>query len=411
MLRLIALLLLAGLLIPAAAQDAVPPVTGAVALNVPNDASPRVFALPDGSGVYYERAVRLNGHRDYYLCVLDADPNVPVCSMVPQQNPRGFEPDPNGVVLPMAASPDGQQIVVTGQPFLTQVDSDLLVFDRGDMTWRNLTDDGYEGALPAAASVDSQPVWSPDGAHIAFERVIFDGTNPGRSVLAVIEVGSGAVRELLTLAAATPGGVVGGLDWSPDGAQIAVSTTGADAGGGLWIVDAASGEAQPAADTDALGAAFNTVYASTPLVTLGPVRWSPDGARVMVWGGSSTTRPPQLWPLLVDLAGSSVSALNLPMLANDTPDKRMLRPIQAAWLPDGAQVMALATGRDRATDETPLDAANPQARMSVYLADASGGDARLFGHLPLMASAGMFPAVWSAQGAVIVNGYALQTGE
>jgi hypothetical protein len=411
MLRLLIALLLLAVLIPAAAQDDAPPVTAAVALNVPNDASPRVFALPDGSGVFYERAVRLNGHRDYYLCVLDADPNVPVCSMVPQQNARGFEPDPNGIVQPMAASPDGTQIVVTGQPFLTQVDADLLVFDRAEMAWRNLTDDGYEGALPAAVTVDGQPAWSPDGAQIAFERVTFDAAGAGRSALAVVDVESGDVRELLTLAAVTPGGVVGGLDWSPDGAQIAVSTTGADAGAGLWLVDAATGDAQVAADSETLGAAFNAVYASTPLVTLGPVRWSPDGARILVWGGSSTTRPPQLWPLLVDLADSSVSALNLPMLANDTPDKRMLRPIQAAWLPDGAQIMALVTGRDRATNETPLDAANPQARMSVYLADASGGEARLFGHLPLMASAGMFPAVWSSQGAVIVNGYALQTGE
>lgn len=392
----------------------VPQITGAVSLPVPNDGSPRIFPAPDGTIVAYERAVRLNGHRDYYLCLIEASAgSVPFCSLIPQQTPRGFEPDPNAAFLPLSWSPDARYVAVVGQPLLSQVDTDLLVYDRESDLWRNLTEDGYEGDLPAAATLELQPAWSPDSSMIAVERITITAENVRESALAFINAQTGEVRSFVPLPggnAAGETGVVGGLAWSPDGSMLAISllyrTPDINADG-IWLVNVETGESRRIVDFSSAQAALNKIYADLPLKTLGGLAWSPDGTHLLFWAGNPDKKPIVAWAFAANVESGAVMPIDLPVLAGDTPEKRTLRPIQAAWSPDSTRLVVLSPGRDRAIPETPLDSANPAARMSVYAAAVSGENSVLLGHLPLTASIGLYPAAWGTE-YIIINGYSLQ---
>lgn len=391
-----------------------PVVTMAVPLAIPNDASPRIFPAPDGSAVAYERAVRLNGHRDYYMCILEATPgSEPFCSLIPQQTPRGFEPDPNSTYFPISWSPDGTSIAVVGQPFLTQTDTDLLIYERSSDTWRNLTDDQYTGDLPADTTLEIQPAWSPDGLTIAAEQITLNANGEQSSALVLVDVQSGDMQTLAPLPGDIPAsaGTVGGIAWSPDGAVLAISVldrTPDPSRDGVWLVDIQTGEPRRLADFDSLQAAFQSVYADVPLLTLGALVWSPDGTQLLAWAGNPERTPVAAWALVVGAESGGVTPINLPILDNDRPDRRTLRPLQAAWSPDSRALLALSPGRDRSVDEKPLDSNNPAARMSLYLVDTTSNISSLLGHLPLSASVGLYPAAWGADGRVILNGYALQ---
>lgn len=388
-------------------------VTNATPLAISNDASPRLFPSPDGTAVAFERAVRLNGHRDYYLCIQDKTNSQPLCSLIPQQPPRGLEPDPNSPYFPLSWSPSGSQIAVVGQPFLTQSDSDLLVYERGSDTWRNLSDDGLEGESPGEINLETQPTWSPNEQTIAVERTKIDGVGERTTSLALVDVKSAEVRILMPLpGAGTEAGIVGGMAWSPDGTRLVASILHRvrDANSdGIWLIDVSTGESQWLVDLETAETAFQGIYADLALNLLGPVVWSPDGARLMFWAGNTEKRPPSIWTFVVKAQeGSSVTPVNLPVLPNDKSDKRTLRPLQVAWSPDSTALLVLTPGRDRSALEIPLDANDPTTRMSLYLVDVGSNSSTLVGHLPVTASIGLYPAVWSSSGDVIINGYMMR---
>ena len=410
------LLLLAA---PAAAQDTpIPAITGVERLNIPNDASPRIFPAPDGRAVAYERAVRLNGHRDFYLCILPAAAAAePLCQLSPQPPARGFEPDPTSTWLPFSWSPDSGQLAVVGQPWVTQDDTDLLLFDSAAQSWRALADDGYDGALadaPAGVTVSAQPAWSPDGAYIAAEQATTTGAGAfAPAALVLIDSASGSARELAPVpgadAEAALPGAVSGLAWSPDGARLAVSVRHRqpNAADGLWLVDVATGETELLLPLAAVEAALNGVYAGLPLTSTGPLTWSPDGARLLLWAGNPGKTPAQVWPFTVDVESAAIAAVPLPAHPNDTPERRSVRPLQAVWSPDGAHLLLLAFGRPPDEEAVSLDPADSSARLSVRLVDAATGADSLLGYLPLGPSNALYLAAWGADGSVITNGYAL----
>jgi len=202
MLRLLLMLSFVLLVAGGAFAQAVPVVTSAVPLPVPVDASPRLYPSPDGTLVAYQRAVQLADHTEYSLCLLATTAgSAPVCTLIAQPPPRGFEPDPQAVDLALAWSPDGQQIAVTGQPLLGQEDTDLLVYNRALDQWRNLSGDAYAGALNEQSRLERHPTWSPDSATLAVVQTPAASDPETTSSIALFDLESGA-RSLLPLPAA-----------------------------------------------------------------------------------------------------------------------------------------------------------------------------------------------------------------
>lgn len=104
---------------------------------------------------------------------------------------------------------------------------------------------------------DRHPAWSPDGGEIAFVR---HGAS-GNTLLRVPAIG-GAARKIADLGS----GDARSLDWSPDGATLALTLAHDDlAPGRLQLIDVASGETRSVRVIDDLAA------------NIEDVRFSPDG--------------------------------------------------------------------------------------------------------------------------------------
>ena len=394
-------------------------------LPIPNDASARIFPAPDGVQAAYERAVRLDSHRDYYLCVVNAaTQEEPKCVLAPQTLPAGFEPDPNSPLVPFSWSPDSRQIAAVGQPLGTQADTDLWILDVETGEWRNLADDNYDGALtakdgnpapPAGVSIELQPTWSPDGSQIAVERsVISESGEYAPSTIALLNVESGEVHDLTVLPGSTPGvadaGSTTGIAWSPDGSALALSVRHREANGdadGIWKLGVVTGSLEKLISRDDAQQAFQNIFEGLPLESIGPVSWSPDGKRLLVWFGNPAKRPAIAWPFWFDLTTGKLESVPVPTHPNDKPGRRAVRPLQAAWSPDGATLLLLTFGFPPDEVVNLLDSNASSPRLSVRIADVASSTAQVLGHLPLGPSTAPYYAVWGANGA-ITDGYYLK---
>jgi Tol biopolymer transport system component len=174
-------------------------------------------------------------------------------------------------------SPDGSRITYQSNRTL---DGDDGVGNSQNM-W--VADADGTGATPLTGVADpgvfsGGPHWSPDGTQIAYgsNRALtgFDAPNPGggRNVWILAEDGSQdePLTELSNVAASADQ-----PSWSPDGARLAYSSQraldGEDAVGdglNLWVIDADDGDTMPV-----------TSFASNGPVPQFP-RWSPDGAKL-----------------------------------------------------------------------------------------------------------------------------------
>jgi dipeptidyl aminopeptidase/acylaminoacyl peptidase len=326
--------------------------------------------------------------------------------------------------VPFVWSPDGAYLAVVGQPLSTMLATGLWLYDIEADSWRNLTGHDYDGPLtatddspgpPPGTAVEVQPAWSPDGEQIAVVRAVIDDAGRfGPAHLALIDAGSGDVRELPLLPApddhAAPGAVTG-LEWSPGGAELAVSLWHRDSApdhNGLWLFDIAAEEYQQLTTEADARAAFHDIYDELELTSAGPLKWSPDGSRLLLWAGAPGQQPVAVWPFLVDRDSGELAAVPLPLHPNDTGTRRNIRPHQAAWSPDGAVLMVFALGLHPDEDRRPLDPDGGSVRASVRLVDVAHNSETALGHLPLGPSAALYFAAWGADGDVIINGYRLR---
>jgi len=190
----------------------------------------------------------------------------------------------------------------------------LVAYEKGGEIYTADPVSGVTRAVVTGTERDLRPVFSPDGTHLAFERVASD--NSGRLVVAKAD-GSG-----LNVVTPDPlpgfdngpnSGYVGPTyTFSPDGTQLAVWTT-PDLGGKLWIAktdgsgmrqvdlpfkvteatwlppngsklvvtgSASDGSPNSVYAVDPVTAAPTTIIAPVPGIDVGYVRVSPDGSRI-----------------------------------------------------------------------------------------------------------------------------------
>ncbi|MGH2549069.1 MAG: TolB family protein [Thermomicrobiales bacterium] len=127
-------------------------------------------------------------------------------------------------------APDSSAFVFSVPAFAYFTDGDLWMFDANTGDLNNLTDDGIEGKLPLTGdlaagevmNVDVAPVWSPDGASIAFSRSIITAETglDAPNELWVLDVASGDAKRVATVDENSIGVLYYGLLWSPDGQML-----------------------------------------------------------------------------------------------------------------------------------------------------------------------------------------------
>jgi Tol biopolymer transport system component len=327
-----------------------------------------------------------DGGEQYRLYIIDTD-GAP---------PRRLTPEDSEIIGAESApvwSPDGKQLVFVGY---VGDGVDLFTIDADGTGLRNITNIARHTTQPSwspdgrqityvRTDADSQdihlvnadgsdnhqltgglehefnPVWSPDGEWIAFLRTVFVETassEPDRAATEAAEdddsaadsqAADGDFQTMICLM--RPDGsdervlatvhFAEGLQWSPDGQQLAFSTYGNFRENEHAQVVNVGGSGQHAFDN-------GTVESSLP-------NWSPDGS--------------QLSAVVTDPGGSTASIV---VMNADGSDARPIADLAGwhAWSPDGSQLLvaqgrittdATATGRSNlylislsAPDQTPL---------------------------------------------------------
>lgn len=173
-------------------------------------------------------------------------------------DPRRIDPGSGAFAGSIAWSPDGTRLVTVGQTIRIAAVGDAIgpFVDTGFGT-------GSEDACHAsvgsfAGSQDSAFSVAPGGKQMAFVRRCTGGR--GRYAIAIVDLQTGALRELAATVHDAFFGVLVTPSWSPDGGRIAYTINST-----LYIVDVEGGAAR---EVDLGG-----------LPAEGP-QWSPDGGRI-----------------------------------------------------------------------------------------------------------------------------------
>ena len=163
-------------------------------------------------------------------------------------------------------APDGSSIVIDEST--EKVDLGLALLDAHGRNPRQIT-------KPAAPAIDSLPAFSPDGKHIAFERILDATHGQARTAIFVVNVDGTGLKQLTDWGtnASYP-------NWSPDG-RVIVFNDNADNGGAqyplnVWTMNA-----------DGTGLRLLT-HAAAGLWAHFGADWSPDGSRIVYVAGGTT---------------------------------------------------------------------------------------------------------------------------
>lgn len=187
-----------------------------------------------------------------------------------------------------------------------------------------------------AARIYQMPIWSPDGARVAFVGIdVFQGGVAGRVLTARAD---GSQAQAYSTGGRLPVNFVPGLDhpalaWSPDGRQLSFLTAG-PGGGGFLLLNWQPGAAAPVQILDA----------GRPLFW----SWAPDSTGVAVHAGS--VRSPSSRVAFVR-AGTPVMESGLLGQARAAGARALPGEFQTpAWVPDGSGVLLATAADDGGTD-------------------------------------------------------------
>jgi Tol biopolymer transport system component len=223
------------------------PAFGGASVNVTNDPawSPMGSWSPDGSRFLY--VSNRTGNDDIYLA--DTDGRNPVRLTTSQANDR----DP-------AWSPDGSKIayssgltILSGDVWLVSIPSRLYVMNADGTHRRGLTDGSIDPPPdPSYEVAHSGPIWSRDGTKIVF-AVTHDWPGPHNTFFTVYvlnPVTGGAPKELWS------GGGGWSARWSPDGARLALGSSGNYGIDGRTVIATVDGTGTPRELTGGVGSGF-----------------------------------------------------------------------------------------------------------------------------------------------------------
>ncbi|HML23251.1 MAG TPA: hypothetical protein PKD09_16470 [Aggregatilinea sp.] len=345
---LLLLSLVVALAIPLTAQGSVVAqgsgwkIDSVTSLNTDDHPLNRISIAPDGQHFVYTEADS--------LCVVEMPSDDETCAALPPED--RLSAPPREYYAPLAWSSDATRLALVGAPFVYLADTDLTVMNAEDGSLNKIADDGVEeriGINPVPnLIIDSAPVWSPDGTQIAVERTTANAAGEiKRSQIALVDAATGEARNLTGLPGYQDGdrdwGTVLSMAWSPDGSTLLFATRHAQLdplADGLWAIDVESGEPELLLSLSAAIEPYREVFPDMEEVFLiSPMAWSPDSSKILLWmGDPNSYAAPGVWPFIMDMETREITPLPQPF-TTPTGDPRLLAPAFAAWSPDGAQIL------------------------------------------------------------------------
>ena len=292
-----------------------------------------------------------------YIRTFDADPDRAAQHGVYLVRPDGHD---RHLLLTAPAispdwSPDGTRIVVESEP--DDSDPELWIVEADGTDLLVVACDG------APCGNVANPAWSPDGGHLAFQRVIprEAGQDYDRVAIDVIDLTTDVTR-VATVSPVADSEYVEYVEprWSPDGTRLVFTVM-------TYPV--------PPTDENILGSSIAVVAtdgsaADAPRILADPAMfgshpdWSPDGEHIVfgtnpIGSFAETTKATNLYTVRPD--GSDLTQITQ-FGENDT------RAIEPTWTPDGKRVSFTHIGRNPS---------NPLGDRHIALIDADGTDLTL----------------------------------